>query len=121
MSLARLAAPFDHQDWMFEPNLAGFRAMAYVENGSRLIRRNGNTFKSFLALPAALTAALPVRNAILDGEIGYLGRTAAPLLYELMRRRTPQYFYAFDLLHLDERDLGACDCWSASGCSAGAI
>ena len=34
-----------------------------------------------------------------------LARHGVPLFYELMRRRSPQHFYAFDPLWLDRRDL----------------
>jgi hypothetical protein len=34
MPLARLATPFDHPDWIFEPKMDGFRAVAYVEGGA---------------------------------------------------------------------------------------
>jgi ATP-dependent DNA ligase len=33
MPLARLHVPFDHEDWIFEPKLDGFRALGYVEGG----------------------------------------------------------------------------------------
>jgi ATP-dependent DNA ligase len=33
MPLARFDKPFDHPDWIFEPKLDGFRAVAYVEDG----------------------------------------------------------------------------------------
>jgi bifunctional non-homologous end joining protein LigD len=104
--LARLHAPFDHPDWLFEPKLDGFRALAYVEGGTaRLASRNGNTFKSFAALTTALAAALPARDAVLDGEIVRLGPDGAPLFYDLMRRRSPQHYFAFDLLWIEGRDL----------------
>jgi bifunctional non-homologous end joining protein LigD len=45
MPLARLQAPFDHPDWIFEPKLDGFRAVVYIENGAaRLVSRNRNMF-----------------------------------------------------------------------------
>jgi hypothetical protein len=48
MPLARLDAPFEHPDWIFEPKLDGFRAVAYVEAGAcRLVSRNWNAFKTF--------------------------------------------------------------------------
>jgi hypothetical protein len=44
MPLARLAAPFDHPDFIFEPKMDSFRAIAYVEAGAcRLVSRNGNS------------------------------------------------------------------------------
>jgi bifunctional non-homologous end joining protein LigD len=45
------------------------------------------------------------RSAILDGEIVRPGPDGRPLFYELMRRRGPFCFYAFDLLWLDGREL----------------
>jgi hypothetical protein len=42
---------------------------------------------------------------VLDGEIVYLGKDGCPRFYDLMRGRVPQYFYAFDLLWKDGRDL----------------
>jgi hypothetical protein len=48
MPLARLDAPFEHPDWIFEPKMDGFRAVAYVEGGAcRLVSRNPNAFKTF--------------------------------------------------------------------------
>jgi ATP-dependent DNA ligase len=35
--LARLDAPFEHPDWIFEPKLDGFRAVAYVEDRCRAL------------------------------------------------------------------------------------
>ena len=93
MPLARLHAPFDHPDWIFEPKLDGFRALAYVENGAaRLVSRKQNVYRSFPALTAAIGKSLPVRGAIVDGEIVHLGPDGAPLFYDLMRRRAPQHF-----------------------------
>ena len=44
-------------------------------------------------------------QAVLDGEIVYLDADGKPQFYELMRRRAPQHYYAFDVLWLDGRDL----------------
>jgi ATP-dependent DNA ligase len=55
-------------------------------------------------LCAAIGQALP-GQLVLDGEIVYLGKDGCPRFYDLMRRRTPQYFYAFDLLWKDGQDL----------------
>lgn len=73
MPLTRLHAPFDHPDWIFEVKYDGWRAMAYVENGScKLVSRRGNMFKRFADLGCAIAAAIPGR-AVLDGEIACLG------------------------------------------------
>jgi bifunctional non-homologous end joining protein LigD len=108
MPLARLHAPFNHPAWIFEPKLDGFRSLAYIDSGSaRLVSRKGNTLKSFPELTRALATAVPAASAILDGEIVRLGPDGKPLFYELMRRRAPQHFYAFDLLWIDGEDLRA--------------
>ena len=56
-------------------------------------------------LAAAIDRNLAGRTAILDGEIVYPGPDGRLLFYELMRRRGPFWFYAFDLLWLDGSDL----------------
>jgi bifunctional non-homologous end joining protein LigD len=91
---------------IFEPKLDGFRAVAYVEDGAcRLVSRNRNAFKTFEPLAQAIAQDLSGRSAILDGEIVRPGPDGRPLFYELMRRRGPFCFYAFDLLWLDGSDL----------------
>jgi bifunctional non-homologous end joining protein LigD len=106
MPLARFDAPFEHQDWVFEPKLDGFRAVAYIEGGTcQLVSRNRNAFKTFVKLAQAIGQELPGRSAILDGEIVRPGPDGRPMFYELMRHRGPFCFYAFELLWLDGRDL----------------
>ena len=106
MPLARFDAPFEHPDWIFEPKMDGFRAVAYVEGGAcRLVSRNRNAFKTFEPLAQAIAQDLPDRSAILDGEIVHPGPDGRPMFYELMRRRGPFCFCAFDLLWMDGSDL----------------
>ena len=106
MRLAHLRQPFDHKDWLFELKYDGFRALACVENGSaRLVSRRQNAYKTFDKLCGHIVQCLRVENAILDGEIVSLGKDGRPRFDDLLRRRSPQYFYAFDLLWLNGRDL----------------
>src|SRR6516162_610059 len=49
--------------------------------------------------------AIPFRSAILDGETVHPGPDGCPMFSELLRRRGPFCFYAFDLVWLDGRDL----------------
>ena len=101
MPLARFDTPFEHPDWIFEPKLDGFRALAYVEDGAcRLVSRNRHAFRTFEMLALAIGRQLAGHNAILDGEIVRPGPDGRPMFYELMRRRGPFCFYAFDLLWL---------------------
>ena len=105
MPLARLHAPFDHDDWVFELKYDGWRALAYVDGGRcRLVSRNGNVFKRFGQLGAAIGAAVP-GTAALDGEIACLDGDGRPQFYELFRRRVPPTYCAFDVLWLNGRDL----------------
>jgi bifunctional non-homologous end joining protein LigD len=104
MPLARLPVPFDHPDWLFELKYDGFRALAYVDNGNvQFVSRKGNIYKSFANLCAALAQTLT--HAVLDGEIVNIGSDGKPQFYDLLTRRSPQQFVAFDVLWHDGRDL----------------
>jgi bifunctional non-homologous end joining protein LigD len=88
MPLAGRRQPFDYPDWLFELEYDGSRALAYLERGTvRLVSRKGNTYKSFPALCQSLAACLSVKDAVLDGEIVYLGPDGKPRFSDLMRRR----------------------------------
>jgi bifunctional non-homologous end joining protein LigD len=103
---SRIAAAFDHDDWVFELKHDGFRAVAYIEGGScRLISRKQIQYKSFAGLTAAM-AGLPVENAILDGELVCLDQDGRSQFRQLMRRKSRDVcFYAFDLLWHEGEDL----------------
>jgi hypothetical protein len=63
MPLARFDSPFEHPDWIFEPKLDGFRALAYVEGRAcRLVSRNRNAFKTFEPLAQAIGQELAGRR-----------------------------------------------------------
>jgi hypothetical protein len=60
MPLASLDVPLDHPDWIFDPKLDDFHALAYFEIGRvRLVSRKRNVYKSLPALTADLQVALP--------------------------------------------------------------
>lgn len=85
--LTRLPAAFDHDDFIFELKMDGFRALAYVdEHQTRLVSRNGNTYKRFVDLCAAIHIDLDC-TAVLDGEIVQLDAEGRPQFYDLLRRR----------------------------------
>jgi bifunctional non-homologous end joining protein LigD len=86
MPLARLPQPFDHADWLFELKYDGFRALAHLEAGVvRLMSRKRNTFKSFPDLCANMAACIQAENAVLDGEIAYLGSKVDPKVKTIFR------------------------------------
>jgi bifunctional non-homologous end joining protein LigD len=100
---------FDHDDFIFELKMDGFRALAHVGlDETRLVSGKGNIYNFFPGLCAAIHANLG-RDAVLDGEIVILDSEGRPQFYELLRRRGrgESVFYVFDLLWLDGQDLRA--------------
>jgi len=106
MPLLKRAAPFDDPDWLFELKMDGFRALAIVERGrAQLLSRNGHPFASFSALAKSISDSLPNVRAVIDGEICSLDRRGRPQFKNLMFRRNPPCFFAFDMLTCDGKDL----------------
>jgi hypothetical protein len=58
MRLLRIPESFDNSDWIFEPKMDGFRALAHV-TGHRctLVSRNGHVFKSWPQLAEEIRTA----------------------------------------------------------------
>ena len=96
---------FDHEDFLFELKMDGFRGLVYVgKNETRLVSKNGQVMKRFAPLAAAIRGDLQ-GEAIIDGEIVVLDSDGRPRFYDLQRRRGQPVFYVFDLLWLDGKDL----------------
>jgi bifunctional non-homologous end joining protein LigD len=114
--------PFDDPQWIYEVKWDGYRAVAFIRNGkSELISRNQNDLTGEFPEIAETLGALPVENAIIDGEVVALDEEGRPS-FSLMQQRTgmthpgtrtsrdrsvPIVYYAFDLLYLDGRNLMA--------------
>lgn len=99
-------------DWLHEIKLDGYRLLAFVEGGkARLVTREGQDWTSRLRpLAEALSAALPVGEAVLDGEAVALqpdGTTSFAALQQALSDKRPErlHLYLFDLLHLEGWDL----------------
>ncbi len=110
--LATLAdAPPAGSQWVHEIKLDGYRILARLERGAaKLISRNGNDWTRNFSSIAAAVAGLPVKSAVLDGEVAILlpdGRTSfQDLQNALQGGADPRLFYfIFDLVHLDGWDL----------------
>ena len=70
MPLFRRPAPFSHPEWVYEIKHDGFRALAYIENGSvRLVSRRGHVYRGFPVLCDSIRYDLKAADAILDGGI----------------------------------------------------
>jgi bifunctional non-homologous end joining protein LigD len=108
-------------EWLFEPKLDGFRALAFRDGASvRLLSRNKKDLgERFPEIIEAL-GRQPLDRFITDGEVVALDRRGissfsalqqrlSPISLDGARRSgTPLYYYIFDLLHArghDTRDL----------------
>ena len=106
MPLRRVREPFDNPAWWFAVKLDGFRAVAFVDGGEcRLVSRNGHTFRSWPRLCGDVAKNLRAESAVLDGEVVCLDDDGHPNFNALLFRRADPYFYAFDVLMLDGRDV----------------
>jgi bifunctional non-homologous end joining protein LigD len=106
MRLMHHTEPFDSDHHIFELKVDGFRALAHIDGGqAQLISRNGNVFRGFVDLAASIAKHLRVDSAVLDGEIACVDHAGRPIFRDLLFRRGPCVFVAFDLLFLNGRDL----------------
>ncbi|HYC33794.1 MAG TPA: hypothetical protein VEB59_16005 [Gemmatimonadales bacterium] len=98
--------PFDHPDWLFEPKYDGFRGLLYVSRAGCLIRsRKGNHLTRFDDLCHAVRDELPVREAILDGEVVALDDHGRQSFRDLLAGRGNLHYAAFDVLWVNGKDL----------------
>ncbi|HEX5363813.1 MAG TPA: DNA ligase D [Gallionella sp.] len=101
------------QAWLHEIKFDGYRIVAHIEHGkARLMTRNGHDWTKRLHAQARQLEALPVQQAILDGELVALSAGGATSFRELQealsRKQTAQLVYQlFDLVYLDGYDLSA--------------
>jgi bifunctional non-homologous end joining protein LigD len=106
MRLLRIPEPFDHPDFLFEPKLDGFRALAHVRgHRCELISRNGYTFKQWPQLAEEIAHAVRAHSCVLDGEICCLELDGRTNFKKLLFRREWPHLYAFDVLTIDGHDL----------------
>lgn len=107
---------FSDPDWIYERKFDGERVVAFVCDGAaRLMSRNRKDIgAAYPEVVEALAEACP--NCVLDGEIvAFEGRvTSFSRLQARMQIRDPAearesgvavYYYLFDILHLEGRDL----------------
>jgi bifunctional non-homologous end joining protein LigD len=98
-------------EWVYELKFDGVRALALARGKNiELISRNEKDFTTKFPEVAEALQELPCKEAILDGEIVALdeeGRSSFQLLQarELPGERPPIFFYVFDMLQLDGKDL----------------
>jgi len=99
--------------WLHEIKFDGYRILAHIDRGeARLVTRNGHDWTARLRALARQLQALPVTDAILDGELVALTPNGASSFRDLQEalslRKTARLTYElFDLVHLDGHDLSA--------------
>ncbi len=97
--------------WVHELKYDGYRALCHLKDGeARLFTRQGNDWTDRFAPVARAAEALPVRQAVLDGEVVVLeanGTTSFQALQNALSEGRGQdlVYFVFDLLYLDGYDL----------------
>lgn len=99
------------EDWVYELKFDGVRALAIKDGkGIELISRNAKDFTGIFPEIADALKILRCKQVVMDGEIVALdgeGRSSFQLLQarELGGERPPIFYYVFDLIQLDGKDL----------------
>jgi bifunctional non-homologous end joining protein LigD len=98
-------------DWVYELKFDGIRLIAIkADKRVSLLSRNENELSGRFPEIVEAIKNLPARECVMDGEVVALddeGRSSFQLLQalEMEGRKSPVYFYAFDLLQLDGKSL----------------
>jgi bifunctional non-homologous end joining protein LigD len=100
--------PFDDPAWLFEPKYDGYRGLLYVTRKGCWIRsKRGNILKRFEQLCWWVREELPVKEAILDGEVVALDADGRQSFRDLLAGRGNLHYAAFDALWVNGKDLRA--------------
>ncbi len=118
--LAKTGEPFDSDGYIFEPKWDGLRALLFkVGNRIELQNRNLRDVTGGYPELKALNSSISAKRTIIDGEAVVLGPNGTPDFHQLqnrfgindikraevLRKTTPVTYVAFDLLHINGRDV----------------
>lgn len=108
---------FSNRDWIFERKLDGVRCLVFKKGKNvQLFSRNRNKLNNTYPELVRAFEEQPAKNFIVDGEIVAF-KNGLSSFSELQKRmnlknseeiaghETPVFFYAFDLIHFDGKDL----------------
>jgi bifunctional non-homologous end joining protein LigD len=99
-------APFNRPDWMWEPKLDGYRALAFIEGSKVQLRsRRGLDLAADFPRIAAELEKQAVNAMVLDGEIVAFDANGKPSFNAMQNRSQQAVFYCFDLLNFEGIDL----------------
>jgi bifunctional non-homologous end joining protein LigD len=106
-----LEKPPSSGDWIYELKFDGIRAIAVkAERKVSLVSRNGNKLDARFPEMVEAVQNLMARECVIDAEVVALdeqGRSSFQLLQarEIEGKKSPIYFYVFDLLQLNGKSL----------------
>ncbi|MBI1901023.1 MAG: DNA ligase D [Planctomycetia bacterium] len=109
-----VAAPPEGDLWLHEIKFDGYRLLCHIDDGRVTLRtRNNVDWTDRFPHLVENAQALPVRSAVLDGEVVALLPSGASSFQALQtafqqRRERQLVYYAFDLLYLDGFSLEPC-------------
>jgi bifunctional non-homologous end joining protein LigD len=97
-------------EWLYEAKLDGYRALLLKEATQiQILSRNEKDLTGMYPAVRAAARRLKADQAVIDGEIVALSEEGRPSFQALQHRGSHPHhrivFYAFDVLHLDGRDL----------------
>jgi bifunctional non-homologous end joining protein LigD len=96
-------------EWVHELKFDGYRVLFELRDGKvKAITRGGKDWADRFGVVTRAVAALPAREAVLDGEVAVLlpnGTTSFQALQNALGENGDMVYFAFDLLHLDGYDL----------------
>lgn len=98
------------QEWLYEVKFDGYRSLIIKDDSHvQLQSRNHKNLTPMYPGIAAAAQNLHAHQVVVDGEIVALDETGRPAFQALQHRGSHPHhhilFYAFDLLHLDGRDI----------------
>ncbi len=124
MLATTIEKPFSREGWLFELKYDGVRAMVAIGDSQiNIVGRSGRQETTRYPELHALPRYVSAKQSVLDGEIVVLDEQGRPSFERLQSRinvvreadvgraaaENPATFVAFDIVHLDGRDLMATD------------
>jgi bifunctional non-homologous end joining protein LigD len=103
--------PPSGSQWVHEIKLDGFRMAARIDNGRvQLLTRTGLDWTNKYPSVIAALANMRVKSAYIDGELCGVDEAGLPNFAQTQaatdgERGVHLVYYAFDLLHVDDRDV----------------
>ncbi len=107
----QVSTPPSGDDWLHELKLDGYRIQLHVDKGkSTIYTRKGLDWTHRMRDIAATAAELPVKSALIDGEVVVLDKDGKTSFADLQaafqdEKNAHLTYFAFDLLHLDGHNL----------------